>query len=64
MTDATHDVDLTLEKDRVQIRLMLADIDVKLQQKTLEPWKVFTILIGSAAGFFAAGATVIKLLFP
>lgn len=62
MTDATND-DLDLDKveQAVRIRQMLADIDVKLQARQLEPWKVVTLALTAGAGLFAAGAAFVKL---
>lgn len=76
MTDATHSEIKDTEERDLRMRHMIVDIDhmifdiglkmvdmdVKLQQRAMEPWKVFSIVVGAAAALIGSGIALARVL--
>lgn len=54
--------ELNIREQIARIDNLLIDSQKKQREFHLAPWQVFAALVASYAAFFAAGATVMKLL--
>lgn len=69
MTGTTEPGFDRVDENDLRIKEMIANIDLKLldatrrrQEIAWSPWQIVLTVFGASAAFFAAGATVFKLL--